>query len=176
MKPINFKESTIELKKPESMTDDECSSLFIHQSDTGECISCWTVPFWKRLQFLLHGKIWLGVVSGKTQPPVWLDCTKTVFKPKVDQRLFWLGIINQWFIQWFFIRIFSNREEGKHTHYGILYWVYPFTGWITDYKILGEKIKYKHFRKKEIPKNSKKQECYKGHGLCDCTGLCRENC
>lgn len=85
MKAINFKESTIELKKPKSMTDDECSSLFIHQSDTGECIS----------------------------------------------------------------------------------------GWITDYKIIGEKIKYKHFKKQE---KSKKQECYKGHGLCDCTGLCRENC
>lgn len=79
MKPINFKESTIELKKPESMTDNECSSLFIHQSDTGDCISCWTVPFWKRLKFLFHGKIWLGVHSGKTQPPVWLDCTNTVF-------------------------------------------------------------------------------------------------
>jgi len=79
MKPINFKESTIELKKPSSMTDEECSSLFIYQSIDGDCVSCWTVPFWKRLQFLFHGKIWLGVHSGKTQPPVWLDCTKTVF-------------------------------------------------------------------------------------------------
>lgn len=77
MKPLNFKESNIELKKPSSMTDEECSSLFVHRSET-ECISCWTAPFWERIKFLFHGKIWLGAY-GKSQPPVWLDCTKTVF-------------------------------------------------------------------------------------------------
>ena len=79
MKPLKFKEATIELKKPQSMTDEECSSLFIYQSEKGECISLWTVPFWQRLKFLFHGKLWLGVLSGKTQPPVWLDMNKTVF-------------------------------------------------------------------------------------------------
>lgn len=79
MKPIKFKEATVELKKPESMTDEECGSLHICQTEEGTCISCWTVPFWQRVKFLFHGKIWLGVLSGKTQPPVWLDCTKTVF-------------------------------------------------------------------------------------------------
>lgn len=82
MKPINFKESTVELKRPESMSDEECGSLYIHQEPSGVCISCWTAPFWKRVLFLFHGKIWLGVYSGKTQPPVWLDCTKTVFVKK----------------------------------------------------------------------------------------------
>lgn len=28
-----------------------------------------------------NGKVWLSVLSGHTQPPVWLDCTKTVFLP-----------------------------------------------------------------------------------------------
>jgi len=79
MKPINFKEATTELEKPESMTDEECSSLFIHQTEAGTCISCWTVSFWQRVKFLFHGKIWLGVLSGHTQPPVWLDCSSTVF-------------------------------------------------------------------------------------------------
>lgn len=79
MKPQKFKEATIELKKPQSMTDEECSSLWIHQSERGECISLWTVSFWQRLKFLFHGKLWLGVLSGKTQPPVWLDMTNTVF-------------------------------------------------------------------------------------------------
>ena len=79
MKPINFKESTIELKKPESMTDEDCSNLHICQTDEGTCISCWEASFWQRVKFLFHGKIWLGVCSGLTQPPVWLDCTKTVF-------------------------------------------------------------------------------------------------
>ena len=83
MKPLKFKEATTELKKPASMTDEECSSLFVYQSERGECISLWTTSFWKRLKFLFHRKLWLGVLGGKTQPPVWLDMQKTVFiKPK----------------------------------------------------------------------------------------------
>jgi hypothetical protein len=144
MKSIHFKESTIELKKPASMTDEECSSLHIYQTPEGSCISCWTASFWQRLMFLFHGKIWLGVLSGQTQPPVWIDCTKTVFKK--EQRLFWLGIINQWLIQFFFFRIFSSRQDGVHKHYGLLYWVWPFTGWTSDYKVIGKEIKYKHFK------------------------------
>lgn len=79
MKPIKFSEATIELKKPSSMADEECSSLYAHQSQDGVCISCWTTSFWQRLKFLFHGKMWLGVHSGNTQPPVWLNCTNTVF-------------------------------------------------------------------------------------------------
>lgn len=80
MKPLFFKEATVELAKPDSMTDEECGSLYIHQTDDNQCISCWTAPFWQRVLFLFHGKLWLGVVSGKTQPPVWLDMTRTIFK------------------------------------------------------------------------------------------------
>jgi len=83
MKPVKFEQATQELKKPASMTDEDCSSLFVYQSPEGVCISCWTVPFWQRVKFLFHGKIWLGISSGRTQPPVWLDCIKTVFtKPE----------------------------------------------------------------------------------------------
>lgn len=82
MKPKKFKEATMELKKPASMTDEECGSLFVHQSEDGQCISLWTVSFWKRLKFLFHGHLWLSVLSGKSQPPVWLDMSKTVFTNK----------------------------------------------------------------------------------------------
>lgn len=84
MKPLNFKEATIELKKPSSMTEDECGSLYVHRSENGECISLWTTSFRERLKFLFHGKLWIGILSGNTQPPVWLDCTKTVFKDKAS--------------------------------------------------------------------------------------------
>ena len=57
MKPVKFKEATVELKKPSSMTDDECGSLFVHQTKDGVCISLWTTSFWNRLKFLFHGKI-----------------------------------------------------------------------------------------------------------------------
>lgn len=80
MKPLKFKEAQIELKKPASMTDEECGSLWVHRSNQGECISAWTTSFWNRLKFLFHGKIWIGILSGPTQPPVWLECKKTVFE------------------------------------------------------------------------------------------------
>lgn len=79
MKPVKFKEATVELKKPVSMTEDECGSLFVFQSEHGECISLWTTTFWERLKFLFHGKLWVGILSGKTQPPIWLDMKETVF-------------------------------------------------------------------------------------------------
>ena len=80
MKPKHFTEATIEIKKPRSMTDEECGSLWVYQSQNNECISLWTTSFWERVKFLFHGKIWLGVVSGKNQPPVWVDCTNTIFE------------------------------------------------------------------------------------------------
>lgn len=82
MTPKYFKEATKELKKPPSMTDEECSSLWIHQyEDT--CLSLWAATFWERCKFLFHGHIWIGVLSGTTQPPIWLDAKQSVFtKPK----------------------------------------------------------------------------------------------
>ena len=82
MKPIKFEEANKNLLKPNSMTDEECSSLWVYTNGY-ECISCWKLTLKQRLSALIFGKVWLSVLSGQTQPPVWLDCTKTVFvKPK----------------------------------------------------------------------------------------------
>ena len=78
MKPIKFKEANKNLLKPQDMTDEECSSLWVY-TDGRECISCWKMNFRQRLSALIHGKVWLSVLSGYTQPPVWVDCAKTVF-------------------------------------------------------------------------------------------------
>ncbi len=76
MKPINFKESNEVLHKPSNMTDKECGSLHIY-SDGKQCISCWKANWVERLKFLFTGKVWLGVMNGFTQPPVW----NTINKP-----------------------------------------------------------------------------------------------
>lgn len=69
MKPAKFRESNRELTRPDSMTDEECSSLFVW-SDDKQCISLWR-PTWKeRLIFLFKGELWLFILSGNTQPPV----------------------------------------------------------------------------------------------------------
>jgi len=78
MKHCKFNEANVCLSKPSSMTDEECSSLWVW-SDGEQCISCWKLSFAQRIKALLFGKVWLCVLSGKTQPPVWLDCKNTVF-------------------------------------------------------------------------------------------------
>lgn len=75
---IKFKEANKNLLKPESMTDEECGSLWVY-SDGRQCISCWRLTWKERIKALLFGKAWLSVLSGYTQPPVWLACDDTVF-------------------------------------------------------------------------------------------------
>lgn len=75
---IKFKEANKNLLKPESMTDEECGSLWVY-SDGRQCISCWRLTWKERIKALIFGKVWLSVLSGYTQPPVWLACDDTVF-------------------------------------------------------------------------------------------------
>lgn len=87
MEPIFFEEATKELKKPDSMTDEECSSLWVW-NDGQQSISCWKLTWKERLKLLFHGKVWVGVVAGRTQPPIWVDPSKTVFiKPKKNTKI-----------------------------------------------------------------------------------------
>lgn len=75
---VRFPEANRNLLKPESMTDEECGSLWVY-TDGKICISCWKLNLRQRLAVLFTGKVWLGILSGYTQPPVWLDVDKTVF-------------------------------------------------------------------------------------------------
>lgn len=78
LNPVKFPEANKNLLKPDDMTDEECTSLWVY-SNGKQCISCWKLTWKQRLLVLLYGRIWLSVLSGQTQPPVWLDCDKTVF-------------------------------------------------------------------------------------------------
>ena len=84
MLPIKFKEANMILLKPESMTDEECRSLPVF-IDGVECVSCWKLSWKERLSALVFGKIWLFVLNGKTQPPVRLACSDTVFTEESDE-------------------------------------------------------------------------------------------
>lgn len=84
MKPVKFNEANSNLHKPQTMSDDECQSLPVF-TDGEQIISCWKMSFKERLSALIHGKVWLSVLSGQSHPPVCLGCTKTVFvKPKTE--------------------------------------------------------------------------------------------
>lgn len=78
LKPTKFPEANRNLLKPDSMTDEECESLWVY-TDGYECFSCWKLGWRERLNILLHGKVWLSVVSGWTQPPVALIVGKKIF-------------------------------------------------------------------------------------------------
>ena len=72
MQPIDFKEKTTTLGKPNFMTDEQCGSLSV-RCDGETCLSCWRPSFSERLSILFFGKVWLWVFSGASQPPVALE-------------------------------------------------------------------------------------------------------
>lgn len=83
--PTTFPEANKNIGKPVSMSDLECKRLDIY-TDGKQCISCWKMSWMQRVQALLFGKIWLSVLTGDTtQPPVWLDCGKTVFVAQKEE-------------------------------------------------------------------------------------------
>lgn len=55
-----------------------------------------------------------------------------------------LQFLNYFIFQWFFIRIFRSVHEGVTMGYGVIYFVYPKSGWGNDFKAIG-KLKYRYF-------------------------------
>jgi len=72
MKPIDFPQSTKVLQRPSTMAESECQSLHVW-NDGKQCVSCWKPSLIERLKIAFGGKVWLGVMSGKTQPPVFVS-------------------------------------------------------------------------------------------------------
>lgn len=71
MKPIDFEQSTKVLQKPGTLSDSQCSALPVW-CDGKQCVSCWKPSIKERINILFGGNVWLGVMSGKTQPPVFV--------------------------------------------------------------------------------------------------------
>lgn len=94
MKPINFPQSTKVLQRPSTMPESECQSLHVWCDGT-QCVSCWKPSIKERLNILFGGKVWLGVLSGKTQPPVFVAgervFTRIPFKLRVKAFFLMIG-------------------------------------------------------------------------------------
>lgn len=86
MKPIDFPQSTKVLQRPSTMTEQECQSLHVW-NDGKQCVSCWKLSFKERLNVLFNGKVWLGVLSGKSQPPVFLSGECVFVKAPLKERM-----------------------------------------------------------------------------------------
>lgn len=63
------------------------------------------------------------------------------------KKITWLGLLNALLLQLFFVRLTICRTEYKINReltlpfyrIAIMYWVWPFTGWDSDYKFVRAK-------------------------------------
>lgn len=88
--PLDFPQSTKVLQKLENTFDADCKPLPVW-SDGNQCVSCWRPTFKERVRILFAGKVWLGVNSGYSQPPVYLTGeTPFVIPPFFARVRLWL--------------------------------------------------------------------------------------
>lgn len=85
MEPATFDEQNGELAPPagfdpeQSQATDEIVPLPIF-TDGEQCVSLWRLSWRERLSALIFGRVWLQVLSGRTQPPVVLRAERTIFE------------------------------------------------------------------------------------------------
>lgn len=117
MKPIDFPQSTKVLQKPSTMSDNESSSLHVW-NDGKQCVSCWKPTFKERMNILFGGKVWLGVLSGKTQPPVFVSGEMVFGKAPLKARIlaFW-GKAKESIIQTWENLAEAAKQPDKRKHF-----------------------------------------------------------
>lgn len=117
MKPIDFPQPTKVLQKPSTMSDNECSSLHVW-NDGKQCVSCWKPTFKERMNILFGGKVWLGVLSGKTQPPVFVSGEMVFEKAPLKARIlaFW-GKAKESIIQTWENLAEAAKQPDKRKHF-----------------------------------------------------------
>jgi hypothetical protein len=86
MKPVRFKHHNQILKpsgKKYSANVTGVEPLPIW-TDGEQCVSCWRMSWRERLSALLFGRIWVAILSGWTQPPVWVEAARNYLKEVDD--------------------------------------------------------------------------------------------
>lgn len=88
MKPANFKESNRTLQPSGRIYSENVSEVtLLHVwSDDEQCLSCWQMSFKERLLALLFGRVWVAMLSGRSQPPLYIKVGKTYLKKTDDCR------------------------------------------------------------------------------------------
>ncbi len=110
MKPIDFPQSIKTLQRPSSMSEKECLPLPVW-SDGETCISCWKPTVLERIKILVKGKVWLGVYSGDTQPPVFVTADRVFEKKRWGEpvKVFFLKV-------WITITKLMKFAKGELQH------------------------------------------------------------
>ena len=81
----------------------DCEDLPVY-TDGKQCVSCWKMSFKERIKVLFTGRVWLGVIGHRTQPPVWLDGNKPFIEPTIKDE-----------IRAFFFNLAAFLREGGQT-------------------------------------------------------------
>ena len=117
MKPIDFAQSTKVLQRPSTMAESECQSLPVW-NDGKQCVSCWKATFKERLNILLTGKVWLGVLSGKTQPPVFVSGESVFVEEPLKARfLAFLAEVKESIIEAWESTKEAAKQSDKRKHF-----------------------------------------------------------
>ena len=72
MKPVEFTEQNHVFKKPEAMTDEQCTSLPVRVLEDGTSVSCWEVTTDELIEISQTRRVYVGVIFGGKQPPIWV--------------------------------------------------------------------------------------------------------
>jgi hypothetical protein len=81
MKPASFKHSNKTLQPSGARYSENVSGVEPLQiwTDGEQCVSCWKMNWKERLIALILGRVWIAVLSGETQPPIYAEVGKNYF-------------------------------------------------------------------------------------------------
>ena len=87
MKPITFNEANKTLTPPpddvgrayEGVKDIQDLDVW---TDDSQCVSLWRPSLRERISVFLFGKVWVSILSGSTQPPIYIHGHKNYFQEK----------------------------------------------------------------------------------------------
>jgi hypothetical protein len=82
MKPADFPESNRIIVPSDHVYSDNITGIdaLSAWSDGEQCVSLWRLSWRERLSALIFGRVWLALLSGDSQPPVYVEARRQYFK------------------------------------------------------------------------------------------------
>ena len=79
MKPVQFRYSNKILQPSGKQYSGNIASVdpLPIWTDDEQCVSCWQMSLRERLSTLIFGRVWIAVLSGGTQPAVYLTASRS---------------------------------------------------------------------------------------------------
>lgn len=125
MKPKTFPQAIKTLTKPDGVQN--CGDLPVF-SDGVQCVSCWKPTFWERIRMIFGAPVYMGVMSGQTQPPVWLTSENPFVEPKATTKIaLWWYDVRDFITDTASLIKYGFTQADKRTHFVVgmvISWVF----------------------------------------------------